>query len=59
MIFLNIILIGNSTYVLPWKYVANTHLAILRGISSVDSIPLGRFVYRDVAQSGSAHGWGP
>jgi uncharacterized protein YaeQ len=36
MIFLNIMLIGSSNDVFPWKCFENTHLAMQRGMSSVD-----------------------
>lgn len=39
----------------PWGLKDNTHLAHMRGISK----PCASTGLRDMAQSGSAHGWGP
>ena len=38
-----------------WGLKDNTHLAHMRGISK----PCASTGLRDMAQSGSAHGWGP
>ena|GEM_PF-3335909 len=51
MIFLNIMLIGDSNGLFPWKYTENTHLAITQGISSVEDGALRRLCYiRGIAQ---------
>lgn len=43
-------MIGSSNNIFPWKYFESTHLALKRGISSVEAIPWGFMYFRDVAQ---------